>query len=426
MVNHRLLENPKILDTVHGDLKKMRAPSGKTSNYSSDMILRMFIVKFMEMLSWRDTIVRVENDMVLRNFVGVGFSGKFPNHSYLCVAFKFIRPETWNKVNELLKQDAITKEEITGEKLRADTTLYETNIHFPTDSHLLWDSFRLLTRLIRNFRELYPHMHFGYRFHNKKVKKHYTFISRNSGAKTKSVKRHIKKRYGELIGQVHRACEAAESCIAMMWNNSQDIAPIDEMKHYLPIVRRVLHQAEKRINEGIILPPNEKVYSIFEEHTELIKRGKAGKDVEFGHMVMLAQTGEKFISDYEVMRVKKSDNDLVDPILENHKKAFGTYPDKFAADKGFHESTEKTEKLEEDIGLACIPKKGRRTLLQLLKEHSPDFLAMQRFRAGAEGSISALKRAFGMERCLLRTFNTFAASMGCIVFCYNLTLLSTM
>jgi len=303
-INERLLKNPKILDMVHFDLKKMRAPSGMESRYSSDMILRMLIVKFTEMLSWRDTIVRIENDMVLRNFIGAGFAGKFPNHSYLCGAYKFIRSKSWRRVNEILKKDAFKKEEITGEKLRADTTLYETNIHYPTDSHLLWDSYRVLTRNIRKFREFYPHMQFGFRFHDKKVKKHYTFIFRNAKAKSKSTKREIKKRYNMLIDQVQRGCTAAQSCIAMMWNSAELIPPIEEMKHYLPIIKRVIAQTQKRINEGIMTPAEEKVYSIFEEHTELIKRGKAGKDVEFGHMVMVAQTGEKFISDYDVMKVK--------------------------------------------------------------------------------------------------------------------------
>ncbi len=425
-VHNRLLGNPKILDMVHKDLKKMRAPDGMESRYSSDMILRMLIVKFMEKLSWRETIVRIENDVVLRNFIGAGFAGKFPNHSYLCGAYKFIKSETWRTINELLKKDALKNKEISGKKLRADTTLYETNIHYPTDSHQLWDGYRVLVRCIRNFREIYPHMQFGFRFHDKKVKKHYTFISRNAGAKTKSTKREIKKRYNMLIEQVQRALNASDSCIAMMWNNAAIIASIEEMKHYIPIVKQVIYQTEKRVNEGVFIPAEEKVYSIFEEHTEMIKRGKAGKEHEFGHMVMVAQTGEKFISDYNAMEVKKADKNLVDPILSNHKRTFGAYPEKFAADKGFHETPSKTEELEEDVGLVCIPKKGKRTLAQTLKEHSPEFREMQRFRAGSEGSISTLKRAFGMRRCLLKTFNTFAASMGCIVFCYNLVLLSKM
>ncbi len=189
---------------------------------------------------------------------------------------------------------------------------------------------------------------------------------------------------------------------------------------------KVLHQTDLRINHDVKLPADAKVYSIFEEHTELIKRGKAGKPIEYGHMVMIAQTGEKFITDYEVMKVKKPDKDLVEPLLENHKQIFGSYPERLAGDKGFHESPEKTQELEEKVELVCIPKKGNRTAQQLVKEHSDEFKDAQKFRAGVEGSISTLKRAFGMKRSLLKTFNTFAANIGCMAFCYNLVLLSKM
>jgi IS5 family transposase len=104
-----------------------------------------------------------------------------------------------------------------------------------------------------------------------------------------------------------------------------------------------------------------KYIGLLEEHTELIKRGKAGKPVEFGHMVMIAQTSEKFISDYSVMEIQEPKKDLVDPVLENHKQKFGSYPEKLAGDKGFHESPEKTLELENDVELVCISKKGNRT-----------------------------------------------------------------
>ncbi len=101
-INQRLINNPGILDAIHKDLKVMRTPQGRSSHYSSDMILRMLIVNIIEMLSWRDTIVRIENDMVLRNFIGAGFSGKFPNSSYLCGANKFVEEKTWKKINDVL------------------------------------------------------------------------------------------------------------------------------------------------------------------------------------------------------------------------------------------------------------------------------------------------------------------------------------
>ncbi|MFC1585600.1 transposase, partial [Fibrobacterota bacterium] len=378
-----------------------------------------------EMLSWRDTIVRIEHDEVLRNFIGAGFVGKFPNSSYLCGANKFIKEKTWKKIIDLLLQDAINKQEVTGEKLRVDTTLCETNVYYPTDSHLLWDCFRALVGNIRYFKEEFPYLCLEFRFHDRKAKKLFTYIGRNSNKKDKKARRKIRKNYNLLMDQVMRACEVAECCMAMAPDNMKSVAA-EKLKHYLPIAKKVLHQADMRINQDIKLEAKEKIYSVFEEHTELIKRGKAGKPMEFGHMVMIAQTEEKFISDYKVMEVKKPDKDLVSPLIENHKQKFGAYPEYLAGDKGFHESPEKTLEFEKDIKMVCIPKKGMRTEVQALKEHSDEFKEMQSFRAGVEGSISTLKRAFGMKRCLLRSYKTFAANIGCIAFCYNLVLLSKM
>ena len=424
-INQRIIDNPRILDAIHQDLKEMRTPKGRSSHYSSEMILRMLIVNSVEMVSWRETITRIEYDNVLRNFIGAGFAGKFPNSSYLCGANKFIKEESWKKLNDLLLQGAIKRNEVSGDILRVDTTLCETNVHYPTDSHLLWDCFKVLTNNIRHFKEEFPYLHLNFRFHDKKVKKLFTYIGRNANNKNKKTLKKVKKRYNLLMDQVMRTCEIAHCCIAMAPDNTESEF-IKEIKSYLPVIDKVLYQTDMRINHEVKLPSEEKIYSVYEAHTELIKRGKAGKPFELGHMVMIAQTGEKFISDYEVMGVKKPDTTLVTPLLENHKRKFGAYPEFFAGDKGFHESPEKTLELEKNIEMVCIPKKGNRTVEQLEKEHSETFQEMQRFRAGVEGSISTLKRAFGMKRCLLRTYKTFAANVGCMAFCYNLVLLSKM
>jgi len=294
-INQRLIDNPGILDAIHNDLKEMRTPKGRSTHYSSDMILRMLIVNIVEMASWRDTIVRVEHNMVLRNFIGVGFAGKFPNFSYLCGANKFIKEESWKKLNDLLLQDAIKRNEVSGDILRVDTTLCETNVHYPTDSHLLWDCFKVLTNNIRHFKEEFPYLYLDYRFHTKKVKKLFTYIGRNANSKNKKAQKKVKKRYNLLMDQIMRACEVANCCIVMAPDKTKSES-IEELKSYLPIIDRVLYQTDMRINHDVKLPAEEKIYSIYEAHTELIKRGKVGTPFELGHMVMIAQTGEKFIS----------------------------------------------------------------------------------------------------------------------------------
>jgi IS5 family transposase len=255
----------------------------------------------------------------------------------------------------------------------------------------------------------------------KKVKKLSYFIARNGRSKNKSKRRKVKRVYRTLIGRVRWIVGVAEEILHMFeWDNSQR----KELAHYIALVHRIIDQAEKRVFEGIILPANEKVYSLFEEHTELLIRGKARKPVEFGHKVLLAQTKEKFIHHYEVLPEQRNDAELLEPTITTHERLFGEAPDMLATDKGFYKSMEQIENLEETIETVSIGKKGRRTPGQQAREQTEAFAAGQRFRAGCEGSISVLKRVFKLGLCLFKGFKNYAASVGCAVFCHNLIVLT--
>ena len=168
---------------------------------------------------------------------------------------------------------------------------------------------------------------------------------------------------------------------------------------------------------GETVPAAERVFSIFEAHTELIKRGRRHKPVEFGHTVLLCQTAEKFITDYEAYEDKPADCDLTEVILDRHEAIFGELPEVLAGDKGFCPDGETIERLEERIETLAIPRR--------LRDFADAAMtAWQSFRAGIEGTISGLKRAFRLSRCYFRTFKSFQASIGLGVFCHNLVLLS--
>ena len=196
------------------------------------------------------------------------------------------------------------------------------------------------------------------------------------------------------------------------------------LAHYVPIVERIVSQAEQRVLHGVMVAADEKVYSLFEEHTELLKRGKAGKPIEFGHKVLIAQTGEKFIHHYQVFPKRQEDKELLEPTLKAHKQLFGTGPDVLATDKGFYKNMKQIMKLEKNIVTVSICKKGRRSQQEYERESTEQFKDGQRFRAGCEGSISVLKRVFKLGRCLFKGFKNYAASVGCGIFCHNLVLLT--
>jgi len=424
-VGQILEANPKILDVAHDDFSKVLSKSeyGR-GGYTSEQILRSIVVMFIEDKSYRDTVILVENSDFLRSFIKLG-SRAMMDFTFLCKAYTAISEDTWKAINEALSGYAKKQEKITAEKLRLDTTAYETNIHYPTDSSLLWDSYRTLARLLKEASDEMRALGLTHRFHTKKVKKLALFITRNSGKKEHGVQKKVRSVYKALIERVKWIVSVGETAESMLsgWN-IEAIAVAAELKRYLPITERIIGQAARRVIRGEQIPSAEKVYSLFEEHTELIIRGKAGKPIEFGHKILLAETGEKFIIHYEAMPRQRADKELIQQSLNAHDKVFGSRPDVLAGDKGFYESREQIGNLSKEIDTVSICKKGRRTEEEDRRESTEKFKTGQRFRAGIEGTISVLKRAFKLSRCLFKGFKNFASSVGCAVFCHNLVMLA--
>ncbi|HSF92295.1 MAG TPA: ISNCY family transposase [Paracoccaceae bacterium] len=422
-LNDLLLANPAVLDLVHADFCRWlsSSESGRESRYTSEEILRALVVMFVQGDSYRDLVVRIENSEFLRSFIGLGFCKPMMDFSFVAKTFAALSEDTWKAVNLSLAQYAKDESWITGEKLRTDTTAYEANIHYPTDSSLLWDSFRVLSRTLRRVQTELPRLGLKHRYHDRKVKKLGFYIARNAKSTSKATQREVKRKYRTLIERVRWIAEVSKDVQQRLHCACWE-AP--ELELYTPTVERIINQAERRVFHGEVVPAGEKVYSLFEEHTELLVRGKAGKRVEFGHKVLLAQTGEKFISHYRVMPKREEDKDLVDETLDAHQDLFGELPDLFAGDKGFYSGVKKLKELGKKIETVSICKKGRRTAAEEVREHGEAFKDGQRFRAGVEGSISVLKRAFKLNRCLFKGFKNFAASVGCAVFCHNLVLLA--
>jgi IS5 family transposase len=420
-ISRLLDDNPQLLALAHRDWARLLSTSAKgRDGYTSEQLLRALIVMFIEGDGYRDTVIRIDISEFLQTFVRLGVRPTM-DFTFLNKAFGVLSDRTLEAMNRIVARYALQQEKISGEKQRMDTTVYETNIHYPTDSSLLWDSFRTLARLVRDIQKGLPRLRLQHRFHEKKVKKLATFISRNVSRKTKSAQRAVKRHYRQLIGRVQWIHGVGQQVLRQVIFHGE-AAP--DLAHYLPLVSRILSQAHQRVIEGEMPPPDEKLYSLFEEHTELIQRGKAGKPIEFGHKILLSQTGEKFIHYYQVLEKRVEDPDLLPGSLAAHRKLFGGYPNLTATDKGFYTSMNQIADLEKHITTVSIAKKGRRTAAEYRRETSESFIDGQRFRAGCEGSISVLKRAFKLSRCLFKGFKHYAASVGLAVLCHNLVLLT--
>jgi len=298
-------------------------------------------------------------------------------------------------------------------QIRVDSTVIESNIHYPTDSSLLWDSYRVLSRLLRRVRAEAPEL-CRHRFHDKKAKKDLVYVNRYIRSGSKARKREAKRRFRRLHEAVCRLRSIAGPLPKTLTHSGNLVLRGlgAELAHYLPLIKTVCDTAERAGLKGEIVPASDRIFSIFEEHTELIKRGKSRKPVEFGHAAWLAQNRSKFITDYEVMEEKIDDTELLEEITHRHKASFRKYPEAITADTGFRALPKEMAKVEKHVHTVAVPGRGQsRAAIDTCWHH---------FRAGIEGSISVLKRAFRLSICMYRGFKSFAAAVGMAVFCHNL------
>ena len=432
-------DNPGIVEAIHNDLDEALEEAavedrhGAKFKYTSDTVLRILLCQIIEGCSLREIVIRVDDSNFLRFFVRI-CNGPMIDFTTFCRLKNRIKPQTWKQVNELLARAAVEARLIDGGQLRLDTTAVETNIHWPTDSALLWDTYRTLARYIERIREIDPVMVGDRRLLIKKVKKLQQQIARQA-SKHSSTGATLEPLYIQLIGLVENIHEWSGDIATALAHNlaRQRYSPLDEatmefllreMLHYRVLGEQVIDQARRRILDKEQVPNEEKIFSIFEPHTELLIRGKAAKPLEFGHMIQIGQVNGKFITEYEVFETKPVEYELLEPALEHHERLFGDYPDTVAADKGYYENMAQIEHLGKKIEVVAIAKKGKRTEEQTQRETDPAFRHGQRFRAGVEGTISFLKRVLGLFRCYNKGWEHYVATVGATILAHNLLILA--
>jgi IS5 family transposase len=418
-ISQVLDKNSEILDAVHQDIKHLSqgGRKGRKGDFTSENILRALIVQDMEGLPFREAVIRIGGDGFLQDFLRMRKKAVM-DFTFLDKCFLAIRPETWKRVNERLGRYGVGQGAVNPKVIRADTTVVESNIHYPTDASLLWDTWRVATRLLQRAREI-SRQSVPHRFHTRKIKRLYLFITRYIISKSKSRQQAVQARFRTLIERVEWIVGlAGDFCQRFCSSSNLELAGVAlELKAYLPSMQTVAATARRANVAGETVPAHERVFSLFEPHTELIKRGRRQKPVEFGHKVLLCETAEKFITDYEAYEQQQPDPDLTEPVIERHEKLFGERPVVLAADKGFCPQKSKFEELAKRVGNLAIPRRMQDFMDKLLA-------SCQAFRAGIEGTISGLKRAFRLFRCFFRGFKGFARSVGLGVFCHNLIVLA--
>lgn len=428
-ISQVLDENPQILDHAHQDFMKLSERNdqaadnrNRSATYTSETILRALIVLCVEQEDYRNGVIRIDRDDCLKQFCRLG-PRDVMDYSFLCKAFGVISPETLREMNKVLATYAVAGELVDPAVVRTDTTVVETNIHYPTDASLLWDCARVLIRLLRNGRTYAPDR-LSNRFHDRKLKRLFVAIARAFGSKAKGRKAKIGKRklmrnFRKLLAGVQRLVDIAEPFAAFAVQ-SLDISLMaigHALQALVPDVKQVISQSIRAQLIGETVPASERIFSIFESHTELIIRGKARKPVEFGHKIILTETQETFITDYGVLTACPNDRNLAPEVIDRHEDLYGAAPEVLAADTGFLPNEAVRKELEEKVEVLAIP----RSVSDRVKE---ELVPWHRFRAGVEGTISVLKRAFRLFRCVYRGFNNFATSVGLGILSHNLVFLA--
>ena len=374
---------------------------------------------------YRELRERIADGFTLRRFADF-YSRPVPKHDAFQRAFVRLTPQTLREVNAVLVQAAVAMGLEDGRKLRVDTTVVQTDIHHPTDATLLWDTVRVVTRLVGRLGAAIERPIEGFCNRTRAARRRMQALERMS---PKQREARQTSTYRELIGIAEEAVGGGRRALQQTRHiRGKDplcqlaIGELQaEIDHYCGLGDRVIDQARRRVLEGEQVPNAQKVYSIFEPHTDLIKRGKVRTPVEFGHKVFLAESARGFITQYEVLDGNPPDEVHVAPSLERHTAAFDCAPQVYGADRGFFSDQNVLTCQRVGVEVVCMPQRGgKKTPARETYEKSPEFKTGQRFRAGIEGRISVLFRGRGMKRCLAEGRERFELLVGAAVLANNL------
>ena len=425
-------EHEELIEKVRGDLQRgLKNPATGRNGLTPSQVLRSLILMRVKDWDYRELRERIADGYTLRRFTDF-LSQPVPKHDAFNRAFNRLTPETLRAVNEFVVKAAVDLGLEDGKKLRVDTTVVQTDIHHPTDNTLLWDTVGVITRLVGRLDQVVRRGVKGFCNRARAARRRMQEIQRMTSQQRQQQQT---KKYRQLIEITEQVVESARGILkqtqkARGKNEKDDliIPPIRQaIDHYCQLGDCVLGQARRRVLEGEKVPDADKVYSIFEPHTDLIKRGKVQTPVEFGHKVFLAESAQGLITQYEILNGNPCDEVHVSPSLQHHREIFGHAPDLYGTDRGFYSEDNVKACKQDGIKVVSIPQRGgQKTAKRAAFEKTPAFKQGQRFRAGIEGRISVLFRGRGMKRCRAEGRKRFELLVGAAVLTNNLMRIATL
>jgi IS5 family transposase len=408
----QVLEDEQLINKVYEALLKRR-PKSRTRGrrgVAAEIVLRMMLLKHIRNWSFQDLEREVRPNLLYREFTRVG-SGKVPDAKTLGRQAQALGPEVVEQIHQRMVELAVENKVVQGRKMRVDTTVVETNIHYPTDSSLLGDGDRVLTRLMKKVTAIAGAAGTKLRNSMRSVQRRVAEIARASRAKGDKFQEKVPPLYRKLLeitGRVMGQAKRFSADIASGVKRSSDVleqAALEGLKHeideMLETVKKVVHQTKARIFGGDTHVEG-KIVSVFEDATEVIRKGKASKPTEFGKMVKIQEAENQIVIDFEVYDQKPSDSDLLIPAIETHQERMGRTPDLAAADAGFYSAKNVAEAEKMGVKRVSVPNRSTKSPARRQYQKQRWFKRGQKWRTGSEGRISVLKRRHGLRRSLYK------------------------
>ena len=402
----------ELLSLVAADLGDDRVKPTGRQGLPAESVLRCALLKQYRQLSYEELAFHLEDSSSFRAFARLPLA-LCPKKSVLQKTISLIRATTWEQINRTLLTDARQEKIERGTVVRIDSTVCEALIHEPSESSLLWDGVRVMTRLLKQGATLPGGDAVTWRNHQRLAKKRAVAIRYSRGKDRKA------KLYKDLIAITQATIASVRRLEQHLEISIEGTAWRREVEHYLPLIERVIEQARRRVFAHDPLPSSEKLVSLFEPHADIIVKG--ARDVQYGHKLNLATGKSGMILDIVVEEGNPADAACFVPMLERHVAFYGEAPRQSAADGGYA-SRDNLEKAKA-IGVKDVAfhKKRGLKIEDMTRSHWV-YRNLRNFRAGIEAGISCLKRAYGLTRCTWRGIDHFRSYVWSAVVANNLAL----
>jgi IS5 family transposase len=408
-----LKKHPTICQRIHQDLSNDKNTGVRSGarGMSAEQVLRAAVVKALFGFTYQQLAFHMVDSRALRRFCLIGFADKGFKKSVLNKNIKSLSATTWEQINcELLLQAAEEKVE-KARQVRIDCTVVETNIHAPSDSSLLFDAVRVLTRLLVVAKKVSGLKGICFQDHCRRAKKRMLAIQYARKTRVR------KSKYQDLLKVARNTLGYSRRAIDCIEQQSIDVrvyAIAEELRRYGDLT-------ERRVIAGEKLPPAEKIVSIFEPHTDIIV--KDNRDTFFGHKICLTGGGSNLILDCLIVQGNPADSTLPQTMLDRQRQIYGRYPLKAALDGGFASKDNLQDAKTSGVKDVCFAKKRGLKVADMCRSDYV-YKRLRRFRAGIESGISWLKRSFGLWRCAWKGFASFKSYVWSSIVAANLLTLS--